>query len=104
MLPANNEDNDSYEECTDDLNRLCAGIENGADDAALVLSMIADNQKFIEVKAGYAKEMVTGFIRMNGVTVGAVANRSKVYDEEGKNSRNLTAPCPPKDARKQLIS
>ena len=31
----------------------------------------------------YAKEMVTGFIRLNGMTVGAVANRSKVYDAEG---------------------
>ena len=28
--------------------------------------------------------MVTGFIKLNGVTVGAVANRSEVYDEEGK--------------------
>ena len=27
--------------------------------------------------------MVTGFIRLNGMTVGAVANRSKVYDAEG---------------------
>ena len=44
IIPANNEDNDSYGECTDDLNRVCAGIENGSDDAALVLSMIADNQ------------------------------------------------------------
>ena len=89
IIPANNEDNDSYGECTDDLNRVCAGIENGSDDAALVLSMIADNQKLIEVKADYAKEMVTGFIRMNGVTVGVVANRSKVYDEEGKTQQEF---------------
>ena len=27
--------------------------------------------------------MVTGFIRLNGMTVGAVANRSKIYNEEG---------------------
>ena len=100
MLPANNEDNDSYEECTDDLNRLCAGIENGADDAALVLSMIADDQKFIEVKAGYAKEMVTGFVRMNGLTVGAVANRSKVYDEEGKVQQEFDGSLSAKGCRK----
>lgn len=100
MLPANNEDNDSYEECTDDLNRLCAGIENGADDAALVLSMIADDQKFIEVKAGYAKEMVTGFLRMNGLTVGAVANRSKVYDEEGKVQQEFDGSLSAKGCRK----
>ena len=100
MLPANNEDNDSYEECSDDLNRLCAGIENGADDAALVLSMIADDQKFIEVKAGYAKEMVTGFVRMNGLTVGAVANRSKVYDEEGKVQQEFDGSLSAKGCRK----
>ena len=28
--------------------------------------------------------MVTGFIRLNGMTVGAVANRSKVYDENAE--------------------
>ena len=28
--------------------------------------------------------MVTGFIRLNGMTVGAVANRSKVYNEEAE--------------------
>ena len=28
--------------------------------------------------------MVTGFIRLNGVTVGAIANRTKVLDEDGK--------------------
>ena len=29
------------------------------------------------------KDMVTGFIRLNGMTIGAVANRAKIYDEEG---------------------
>ena len=27
--------------------------------------------------------MVTGFIRLNGMTIGAVANRSEIYDAEG---------------------
>ena len=83
MLPANNEDNDAYEECLDDLNRVCADIENAAADTALVASMLADDNMFFETKREYAKDMVTGFIRLNGMTVGVVANRSKVYDEEG---------------------
>ena len=33
ILPANNEDNDAYDECTDDLNRVCADLENAAEDA-----------------------------------------------------------------------
>lgn len=86
MLPANNEDNDSYDECTDDLNRACADLANASEDTAIALSMISDNNVFFETKRDYAKEMVTGFIRLNGMTVGAVANRTKVYDEEGKES------------------
>ncbi len=83
MIPANYEDDLSYEECTDDLNRVCGEIANAAEDTSIALAMISDNQVFFETKKEYAKDMVTGFIRLNGMTVGAVANRSKVYDEEG---------------------
>lgn len=83
MLPANNEDNDAYEECTDDLNRANPEIEGCAGDTSIALSLIADDNNFFEVKGAYAKDMVTGFLRLNGMTVGAVANRSEVYDEEG---------------------
>ena len=82
MLPCNNEENASYDECYDDLNRACAGIENATEDTAIALANISDNQIFFETKRDYAKDMVTGFIRLNGMTVGAVANRSKVYDAE----------------------
>ena len=51
--------------------------------------MISDNGVFIETKKAYAKDMVTGFIRLNGMTVGAVANRSKVYDEEGNTAEEF---------------
>ncbi len=83
MIPANYEDDLSYEECTDDLNRVCADIANAAEDASIVLSQIADDQIFFEMKKDYAKEMVTGFIRLNGMTVGAVANRTKIYGADG---------------------
>ena len=84
LLPANNEDDLSYEECADDLNRVCPDLANAAEDTAIALAQIADNQSFFEVKAAFAKEMVTGFIRLNGVTVGAVANRIKVYDAQAQ--------------------
>lgn len=84
MLPANNEDDMSYEECTDDLNRICADIANASEDIAIALAQIADNQILVETKKDYAKEMVTGFIRLNGMTVGVVANRSKVYNAEAE--------------------
>lgn len=104
ILPANNEDNDAYDECTDDLNRVCADLENAAEDAALALSMISDNGVFIETKKAYAKDMVTGFIRLNGMTVGAVANRSKVYDEEGNTAEEFDGTLSAMDARKQQLS
>jgi len=83
ILPSNYEDDMSYTECTDDLNRLCDGIEAGAKDAAYVLSVISDDNFFFETKKEYAKEMVTGFIRINGATIGAVANRSERFGEDG---------------------
>ena len=89
MLPSNFEDNSSYIECTDDLNRICPDLENCAGDTSIALSQIADNQEFFEVKAEYAKDMVTGFIRLNGATVGCVANRSELYNEEGEKTETF---------------
>lgn len=100
MLPANNEDDDSYEECADDLNRACENLEGFTGDTAAALSVIADDQDFFEVKAAYAKEMVTGFLRLNGMTVGAVANRTEVLDEEGKASEKFDAVLTPAGCEK----
>jgi len=91
MIPSNNEDDTSYEECNDDLNRVCNDIANIVGDTAIILSNLADNNMFVEVKANYGKSMVTGFIRLNGATIGAVANRSEIYDEEGKLSEKFDA-------------
>ena len=84
MLPSNNEDDASYEACEDDLNRVCADLANAAEDTAIALAEISDDHIFFETKRDFAKDMVTGFIKLNGLTVGAVANRSKVYNEEAE--------------------
>lgn len=89
ILPSNNEDDDSYDECNDDLNRLVPGLSASIADSAVALRELSDNNFFLEVKADYAKEMVTGFIRLNGMTVGAVANRTEVLDEQGKAVQNF---------------
>lgn len=88
LLPANNEDS-ALSECTDDLNRVNPEIAGCAGDTAVALSILADDNVFFEVKGGYAKDMVTGFLRLNGVTVGAVANRAEILDENGKVSEKL---------------
>jgi acetyl-CoA carboxylase carboxyltransferase component len=84
MLPSNNEDDASFEECSDSLNRQLSNLTNELEDATLALRDLSDNQTLVEVKTTYAKEMVTGFIRLNGMTVGAIANRTAILDESGK--------------------
>ena len=83
MLPQKNECDPPIVECTDDLNRVCEGIENCGEDTLIAVRHIADNGNVIEIKGEFAQEMVTAFISLDGVTAGVVANRSKVYDTEG---------------------
>ena len=100
MLPSNNEDDNSFVECADDLNRADASLANCVGDTSIALSTIADDNAFVEVKAAYAKEMVTGFMKLNGVTVGAVANRSEVYNEEGGKAETFDAALSPAGCEK----
>lgn len=100
MIPANNEDDMSYEECTDDLNRAAEGLEGAVGDPAIICSQISDNNVFVETKAAYAKEMVTGFIKLNGTTVGVIGNRTESYDEEGNKSAEYPDVLTSKGARK----
>lgn len=100
MLPSNNETADAYIECTDDLNRVCADLENAVEDPAIIVSNIADQHVFFETKTNYAKDMVTGFIRMNGTTVGVAANRSAVYDEQGQAVEKFDSALSPNGCEK----
>lgn len=84
ILPSNNEDDDSFAECTDNLNRELLGLTSEIADPAKAFTNISDSHLFIEVKKDYAKDMVVGFIRLNGMTVGAVGNRIAVLDDEYK--------------------
>ena len=91
MLPLNNEGDVYTEECEDDLNRACASMDVMKGDARYLLSEISDGHAFFETKADYAKNMVTGFIKLNGMTVGAVANCTEIHDEEGKTAETFEA-------------
>ena len=100
LLPSNFEDNDSFVECTDDLNRTCDDIAACAGDTSIALSRIADNGIFFETKKDYGKDVVTGFLRLNGATVGAVANRTEVYDAEGNKAEEFDGTISARGARK----
>lgn len=43
-----------------------------------VILPVVDNADFLEIKPLFAKNMITGFARLNGQTVGVMANQSKV--------------------------
>ncbi len=91
LLPSNHEEMDSLTECTDDLNRVNGELAGCVGDTLAALSILADDNDFFEVKAAYGKNMVTGFLRLNGATVGAVANRSEICDGEGNVAEKLDA-------------
>lgn len=63
----------------DDGNRVCKGLTAKAKTDKLIAEVF-DKDSFIEIKKGYANEVVTGYARLNGVAVGIVANNGDVND------------------------
>jgi methylmalonyl-CoA decarboxylase subunit alpha len=51
--------------------------ENKAFDMLAIIRELVDEDSFFEMKALFAKEMITGFARIDGRTVGIVANQPK---------------------------
>lgn len=86
MLPHNNESDSYTDTCEDDLNRACNSMADMKTDPRFLLSELSDDHVFFETKKNYAKNMVTGFVKLNGMTVGAVANCSVVYDVDGNKA------------------
>ena len=73
FLPSDFDSEDAAVECRDDLNRIIPELADSEYDAHYLLSSIADDRGFLETRSMYGEEIVTGFIRLNGETVGAVA-------------------------------
>lgn len=79
ILPSSNLDGGVDDECLDDLNRA-SEVAGMFDDPAAFAREISDNHIIFEAKAGYATEMVTALIKLDGLTVGVVGNREKDSD------------------------
>ncbi|MCD7709055.1 MAG: carboxyl transferase [Clostridiales bacterium] len=89
MLPSNC-DGDVYTgECDDDLNRVCEGMAQMKGDPRYLISQISDEGVFFETKRDYSKDMVTGLFKLNGMTIGAVANCCELYDLDGNKTDTL---------------
>jgi propionyl-CoA carboxylase beta chain len=81
-LPSNNMEEPPHLRTTDDVNRLDAGLDsfipqspNQPYDVRELIQTVADEQHFLEVHQHFARNLVVGFIRLNGYPVGVVANQ-----------------------------
>lgn len=92
LLPSNNLEDSPLFDTTDDVNRLTselslmANIIDQGVNARTIINSIADNNYVIELKNAYATEVITALIRMNGTTVGIVANNT--VNNDGKITYN----------------
>lgn len=84
-LPSNNLEQAPAYECTDDINRVEESLNeivpvnpNKPYDMKEVVSLIADDGEFFEVQPSFAQNIITGYIRLNGKTIGVVGNQPKV--------------------------
>jgi propionyl-CoA carboxylase beta chain len=83
-LPQNYRETTPYVECTDDpgrkdksLNRVVPTNPRLPYDMTEIIRTILDNNIFLEVHKHFAKNMVVGFGRLNGISVGIIANQPR---------------------------
>jgi len=68
---------DPIDRLDDGLNEIIPDSPNKPYDMYEVIGAIIDNGEFLEVHADYAKNIIVGFARFNGQSVGIVANQPK---------------------------
>lgn len=85
-LPSNNTEEAPRIECTDPIDRkedllndILPDDPNKAYDMYKVITAITDGGEFLEVQPKFAKNIITGFARFNGQSVGIVANQPSAY-------------------------
>src|SRR5207249_5064496 len=83
-LPLSSQDSAPIRECDDPWDRDVPGLDTviplestAAYDILSVITSIVDESDFFEIMPDYAKNIVVGFARMNGRTVGVVGNQPK---------------------------
>lgn len=83
-LPSNNLETPPVYEMGDDINRVEEALNeivpvnpNRPYDMKEIIRLLADNGEFFEIQEYFAQNIITGFIRLNGKTIGVVANQPK---------------------------
>ncbi len=82
FLPSNNMEDPPYKPVSDDMNRedenlqsLVPADPNKPYDMMTIIESVVDEHNFFEIMPHYAKNIITGFGRLAGRTVGIVANQ-----------------------------
>ncbi|MGL5257428.1 MAG: acyl-CoA carboxylase subunit beta [Proteocatella sp.] len=85
FLPSNNLEKAPSYDCADDPNKIVEELNeiipenpNKAYDVKDIIRAIVDDGDFMEYQELFAKNIVTGYARLNGQTVGIIANQPKV--------------------------
>jgi acetyl-CoA carboxylase carboxyltransferase component len=85
-IPQNNQEETPIVECTDPIDRLEDSLNeiipdnpNQAYDMYKVIAATVDNGEFFEVQPRYAQNIIVGFARFNGRSVGIVANQPSKF-------------------------
>ncbi len=84
-MPGNNQDDPPYQRPADDPERRCVELEQIVPtdphkpyDVRQVIASVVDDGRFFEVHQLWAENIVVGFARLNGYSVGIVANQPMV--------------------------
>lgn len=84
FLPSNNTEPAPVFQTEDDINRIITELDtiipdnpNKPYDVKNIITALADDGDFMEYQEHFAKNIVTGYIRINGQSVGVVANQPK---------------------------
>lgn len=83
-IPSNNLDGAEIVEAGDPADRLCLELDeivnddsNKPYDMSEIVRGLADNGQFMEIQSNFAKNIIIGYIRLNGIPVGVIANQPK---------------------------
>ena len=70
---------DPYDRMDDRLNEIVPVNPNKPYNIKTLIELVVDDGKFLEVHKNYAQNLVVGFARMDGKTVGIIANNPAVF-------------------------
>lgn len=100
FLPNNNMEEPPFVPTTDSANRIDENLNNLVptnpnqpyDMRELIVS-VADDNNFFEVQEEYARNILIGYIRLNGKTVGVVANQPQLSPGRSISMRRSKPPA-----------